>query len=385
MSYQSNLVVENSTTDKLQKFEGFDFLRAIFAIAIVAYKTKVFYIPEILIANSWTYALSAYILSGMFGALAVPVFFQISLFLFYYKSTNLGISYFIKTRLPKLIYLYIFWVGAITIFDILFVGKLEAIQRATSSVKFFGEFIVSGNNTPYFFFFSLIFLTTLAAILNSFISRCEKRSTKLIINYSLLFLSSTLIFVFSSIESISNYIGLQGSYIKVINNIIHWDYNPLNFLPYIFTPIITTQEYQEGKLNKLNKWLKIKLIILFCLSLIFFVLEWILTSSHFLVQVDQSPLDHYMRLSLVFSSWLLLYLAILSRYQAPKLIKFFARYSLGIYGFHVFFIFKGVFNFDAIFTSIPLLQIIINFFTILGLSVLLSWIFRRFKWSKMFI
>ena len=92
MNYQSNLMADHQTKSQVQKFEGFDFLRAIFAIAIVAYKTKIFNIPEIIVENSWTYALSQYILSGMFGALAVPVFFQISLFLFYYKSTNSGIE-----------------------------------------------------------------------------------------------------------------------------------------------------------------------------------------------------------------------------------------------------------------------------------------------------
>jgi peptidoglycan/LPS O-acetylase OafA/YrhL len=78
----------NDATNNTQRFEGFDFLRAIFAIAVVAYKTRILHVPEILISNSWTYGLSAYILSGMVGALAVPVFFQISLFLFYYKSLN---------------------------------------------------------------------------------------------------------------------------------------------------------------------------------------------------------------------------------------------------------------------------------------------------------
>jgi len=39
MSYQSSLMIDNQTKSRVQQFEGFDFLRAIFAIAIVAYKT----------------------------------------------------------------------------------------------------------------------------------------------------------------------------------------------------------------------------------------------------------------------------------------------------------------------------------------------------------
>jgi len=385
MNYQSNLVADNHTKSQVQKFEGFDFLRAIFAIAIVAYKTKIFDIPQILIANSWTYALSQYILSGMVGALAVPVFFQISLFLFYYKSKNLETNYFIQNRLPKLLSLYLFWVTAITIFDILLVGKFELVKQSFSSVKSFLEFIVSGNSTPYFFFFSLIFLTTLAAIFNSLFGKQEANSTRSKISYILLFVSSALLVLASAIEAIASYTNFQSPYLKIIINIVHWDYHPLNFIPYIFTSVITAQEYQDGKLNEVTRWLKNKLASLFILALTFFILEWVLTSNKILIQVDQAPLDHYMRLSLLFASWFLLYLAILSRCQAPNLIKFISKYSLGIYGFHVFFIFKGAFNFSNLFPTMPLLGIIINFSLILCCSIGLSLIFKRIKWSKQFV
>jgi len=328
---------------------------------------------------------SQYILSGMFGALAVPVFFQISLFLFYYKSKNLGTNYFIQNRLPKLLSLYLFWVTAITIFDVLLVGKFELVKQSFLSVKSFLEFIVSGNSTPYFFFFSLIFLTTLAAIFNFLFNKSETKSKGLKISYILLFISSATVLLASAIEAIANYNNLQSPYLKVIINIAHWDYNPLNFLPYIFTSAITAQEYQDGKLNEVTRWLKNKLASLFILALTFFILEWVLTSNKILIQVDQAPLDHYMRLSLLFASWFLLYLAVLSKYQAPSLIKFISKYSLGIYGFHVFFIFKGAFSFSNIFVAMPLLEIIINFLFILCCSIGLSLIFRRIKWLKQFV
>ena len=85
-SRDSNQSIGQDHLVKEKKFEGFDILRAIFSIAIVAYKTNFFYVPEILVSNDLTYALSAYVFSGMVGALAVPVFLQISLFLFYYNS-----------------------------------------------------------------------------------------------------------------------------------------------------------------------------------------------------------------------------------------------------------------------------------------------------------
>lgn len=373
---------------KRTNFEGFEFLRAIFSLALVAYKTKVFYIPKELAFNDFTYVLSDYILSGMVGALAVPVFLQISLFLFNGKSEKTGLSYFIQKRLPRLVSLYLFWVIAITVFDILFVDGFDAVRQAGSSVKQLVLFIVSGNNTPYFFFFSLIFVTIIAEILILLFSKLRQTSTRIFISYCLLITSSILLFTSSIIEPMIDYTGAQSSLLNLLNSLTQWDYTPLNFLPYIFTAAITAQEYNEGKLNKA---LKRKLYGLFALTLTFFMLEWILTSNRLLIQVDQAPLDHYMRLSLVFGSWLLLYLALLAKRSIPASIRFLSDCSLGIYGFHVFFTFKNPIPFDSLpllgnlFQSFPVLQSLTAFFVALAGSVVLTLMFKRSKLLKSFV
>lgn len=391
-SYQKS--EQEHLAKKQQKFEGFDFFRGLFPLAIVAYKTKLFYLPAILIPSTFTYQISDYVLSGMIGALAVPVFFQISLFLFYYKSEKTDFSYFLQKRLPRLISLYLFWVGSVTLFDILFAGGIEQIRRATSSLKTFVEFIVSGNSTPYFFFFSLILLTTLAQILIQLFNKIEKNSIKINISYCLLFVTSLFIFTFSALEPIMNATGIQSSLLNLLNNIARWDYTPVNFLPYIFTSAITVQEYKEGKLEKVTKSLKIKLYILLALTLIFFALEWILTSQGLLIQVDQAPLDHYLRVSLIFGSWLLLYLGILLKPTVPPVIKFLSECSLGIYGFHVFFIFKRsyrVLSLSSIpvlanlFQAVPALEIIIDFLVVLFGSIALTLLAKKSKILKRFV
>lgn len=391
-SYQKS--EQEHLAKKQQKFEGFDFFRGLFPLAIVAYKTKLFYLPAILIPSSFTYQISDYVLSGMIGALAVPVFFQISLFLFYYKSEKTDFSYFLQKRLPRLISLYLFWVGSVTLFDILFAGGIEQIRRATSSLKTFVEFIVSGNSTPYFFFFSLILLTTLAQILIQLFNKIKKNSIKINISYCLLFVTSLFIFTFSALEPIMNATGIQSSLLNLLNNIARWDYTPVNFLPYIFTSAITVQEYKEGKLEKVTKSLKIKLYILLALTLIFFALEWILTSQGLLIQVDQAPLDHYLRVSLIFGSWLLLYLGILLKPTVPPVIKFLSECSLGIYGFHVFFIFKRsyrVLSLSSIpvlanlFQAVPALEIIIDFLVVLFGSIALTLLAKKSKILKRFV
>ncbi len=382
---------KDTPAKKEQKFEGFDVLRAIFSIAIVAYKTKVFYIPEMLIPSAFSYFLSTYLLSGMVGALAVPVFLQISLFLFYDKSRNLGLGYFVHKRLPRILSLYLFWVVSITVFDVLFVGKFEAVRGVASSPKAFLEFIVSGNSTPYFFFFSLIFVTVLAEILTLWFSKLREISTKIYISYYLLFGSCTLLFAFSTIEPFVNHVGIQSSPLNTLNNLANWDYNPLNFLPYVFTAAIAAQEQNEGKLAEMTRWLKLKLVSLLVLALIFFALESTLTSKGLLIQVDQAPLDHYMRLSLVFGSWLLFYLALLSKYQVPALIKFISKCSLGIYGFHVFLTFKGHFSLEylptvkGIFQADSILGVTITFLVTLIGSIVLTLVFKRVVWLRKFV
>ncbi len=376
---------------KAQRFESFDFLRAIAAIAVVAYKTKIFNIPEILIPSSLTYGLSAYVLSGMVGALAVPVFLQISLFLFFLKSEETDFRYFFQKRLPRLISLYTFWVVAITLFDSLSGGGFESLAEITSSSRSFAEFIVSGNNTPYFFFFSLIFVTVIAEILVLLFGRLKRPSTKTNISYCLLFVLSVLLFTFSILDTIINYTNIQITLLNFLNNLAKWDYNPLNFLPYVFTAAITAQEYNDGQLQRTSRLLKVKLYFLLFLTIAFFILEWTLTSKGFLIQVDQAPLDHYMRLSLVFGSWLLLYLALLSKHKVHAIIKFISGCSLGIYGFHVFFVFRRPLIFDNIpflsniYQAAPVLGIVAGFTVTLVGSIALTLLSRRIKILKRFV
>ncbi|MBD1847883.1 acyltransferase family protein [Cyanobacteria bacterium FACHB-63] len=370
---------------KGQRFEGFDLLRAIFAVAIIAYKTQIFYIPKLWAPGTFTTALSDYVLSGMLGALAVPVFLQISLFIFQLKTKDAGLRYFIRKRLRRLVSLYLFWVGLITAFDILFVDGLDAVKFAITSPKSFLLFVVSGNSTPYFFFFSLIFLTIIAEILVLFFSSIDEISTRFKISYNLLFASSILVFAFSTIEPIILHTGIQSSFLRDLSNLTRWDYSPLNFLPYVFTAAITAQEYNIGKLDHLTSFLKRKLYCLFGLTLVLFTAEWILTSDKLLIQVDQAPLDHYMRLSLVSGSWLLLYLSLFIERKLPAFIKSLAACSLGIYGFHVFFTFKRPLPLKSIpmlgdlFQAFPLLHILAIFWITLIGSITLTVACKKFK------
>ncbi|MDX2230531.1 MAG: acyltransferase [Leptolyngbyaceae cyanobacterium bins.349] len=359
------------------RFEGFDFLRAVFSIAVVALKTNLFLLAELLVSSSFAYALIA-----KTAYLAVPVFLQISLFLFYLKSETLGFSYFLRKRLPRLISLYFFWVGMKVLFDISVKGQSDVIIKALSAPRSLIEFIVSGGQSPFFFFFALTFLTTLAAALISLFRRLRvSQSKRLLINYALLIASCLLIFVLSVVEIIVNRFGgdSASNLARSISNIAFWDYNPLNFLPYLFTTAIAIQEFNDGRLRTWSKWLKTKLSIILAFTICFSTLELHLFEK----------LLHYSRLSLVFGSWLLLYLALLSTVKVPASIKFIASCSLGIYGFHVFF--------DALlsaeqngflknfFPEVPGLSVVVSFVLVLGFSILMTIILKQVKGLKNYV
>ncbi len=154
--------------------------------------------------------------------------------------------------------------------------------------------------------------------------------------------------------------------------------------------MITAQEHAQGKLATMTRSLKRKLWSLLGLTLLFFALEWILTSNRLLIQVDQAPLDHYLRLSLVFGSWLLFYLALLTTKKPSAITQFLSTCSLGIYGFHVFFIFKRPIPLQSIpilgnlFHALPVLEILTRFSLILAATVVLTVLARKVKFLKQF-
>jgi surface polysaccharide O-acyltransferase-like enzyme len=123
----------------------------------------------------------------------------------------------------------------------------------------------------------------------------------------------------------------------------------------------------------------------------FVTLEWTWTDKQLLIQVGRGPLDHYMRLSLIFGSWLLLYLTLLSKQAVPAIVKFISKCSLGIYGFHVFFTFRKPLNLDSIiflsnlFKAVPFLEVLAIFLMTLIGSIALTLLCKRSKFLSNFI
>ncbi len=352
------IAVQQPDPSQSSKFEGFDFLRAIFALVVVVLHANVLIALTGRLQLGWL----ADILKANIGYLAVPIFFQISLFLFFIKSEKSGSHYFWHKRLPKLVSLYLFWAITKLIFDFLLEGKSEAIKYGSSSLGKMIGFLISGGYSAFYFFFSLIFLTAITEFsVQQF--RTLNRTSVRQINYWLLLLSCMMIFAFPFIDSqISDQEALTQIFI------------PLNFLPYVFTVAITLQEFQAASLQTLTPKLTLKLSCLFASFLFFTILEWVLFHRF----------PQYSRVSLVFGSWLLLYLALLSRQKVPIILRFLSGCSLGIYGFHVFFVDHTPFL-EKLSIFVPGLGPLSRFAIAVAGSIVLTLLFRRIKFLKGFV
>lgn len=365
----SQFVPERNQGNKL---EGFDFLRAFFSIAIVALHADLLKLGPTNLSN---------ILEANVAYLAVPVFFQISLFLFYVKSEVSGSSYFFKKRLPKLIWLYLFWVISKIIFDTLLNGNnVEELRNNLSSPRQLLEFIVSGGNSPLYFFFSLIFITFLTEIVILLTEKIRKPAAKIVYTYLLLILACTLIVIFGVCSQFVDSSSDSNSRLfQVLANLGKWDYNPLNFLPYIFTASIAVKDFRAMESTGKAINLKPKIYTLLFLFMLFSFIEW----KYF------NDLLHYARLSLVFGSWLLLYLALMSNRKPSQMVKFISSCSLGIYTLHLFFT-HGLLGgepsvFNPMLQLFPGLATIAEFLVALLSSIILTLVFRRTKFLKNFV
>jgi len=337
------------------KLSGFDFLRAIFSVIVVAVHSNVL----VFLTGKLQLTTIADIFNLNVGYLAVPIFFQISLFLFFLKSENEP-RYFLKKRLAKLVYLYLFWVILKLVFDAVVLRKTDKLIEEFSSGENFISFVISGGSSAFYFFFSLLFLTALAEGFRLALFRIKSDLSKDRIRYFCLINSCILVFSFPVIVAMTG----NHNWLTAIGN-------PLCFLSFIFTASISQQEFSKGGINLSKKSFKLKLWTLAFLFLVFTLLEWIFYTKF----------PHYARVSLVFGSWLLLYSALLSTQKVPKLIRFLSGCSLGIYGFHVF-ILDITPSFESFSEVLPSSDPLIRFAIGLFGSIALTLILRRVKILK---
>lgn len=360
---------------KNQSIAGLDYLRAICCIMVVIGHTDALRIFEF--NNVILHQFLDFYYQNI-GLLAVPIFLQISLYLFYRKQ-NKEPNYFYKKRFYKLLALYAFWVP-IAILGKIYLGELEPIRMLTEP-SYFLWVISTGGDTLFYFLFSLIFLSFLADLkmrLKAYWHPSEK--TWRFFEYSGLFLTCLLLIVKSAIG-----VALK-SYPWVAYN------NPLNFLPYIFSGYLIWQKTSDPKSIENYRWQEDAIAIAAILGAIafFILIEWRFFNLSDYPQVflgDRVP--QYARVSSVLSSSLITYLFIRLNPKPISSVALLSFCSLGIYCIHKFLPnFLGLtlsqiaaqFGYNLA-TDIAMMSFL-RFWSLLLGSIVLTLVLKRVKFLK---
>lgn len=288
-------------------YYGFDYLRAFMSLAVVAWHLQVFGISALFDKNEFLrHAISfSDIINFHLLLLAVPVFFLISLFLFFdhYKTHD---RYF-KNRIKKISGLYGFWLGLFLLF---YAWRYGFVSLLPTDGKDLLVKITSGWSTLYYFFFSLLLMTCLARI----VARMRRSIVWLLLVISLASLWGAAFLV--KIGAAPNYL------------VAYW--NPLNFVPYVFIARLWAD-------NADKHLCPLRALPFFLLSVgfvfaAFFEWQWMINSNNF--QYNGSALPAYTRVSLVLAAVIVFCWSFLLRHRPNRLIRFLSDYSLGLYCLH---------------------------------------------------
>jgi fucose 4-O-acetylase-like acetyltransferase len=298
--------------------------------------------------------------------LAVPVFFSISLFLFYkHQSTEENFSF--KKRLENLFFLYGVWMFVgILINSLLTKGKyiLELIN-----IKRFLIMIVTGSRGELFFLFSLIFISCLAFI-NSKYLLSNKNS--FLTQLFLLFWSLLILWLVSFSTVITN------------RTIFSAYWNPVCFIPYIFSSSILVLVNEQPKFGLVTFLQRKRLSFILLLFSTFLLLSWLEWRNFNIPSAFGGYLlPPYARASLVIGAFVACYCAILYKRKPPNLIQDLSQESLGIYLLHGYFLFLIGFSINKIQIFQLPLKIIFNpisrvIFAVL-ISVFISKVLKQYK------
>ncbi|MDX2212475.1 MAG: acyltransferase [Oculatellaceae cyanobacterium bins.114] len=353
------LVSQSSKSAKpLDRINGFDYLRAIFSMLVVFWHTNAL--------NSITFSDRIHlVIYYSFALLAVPVFFQISLFLFHLKWESK--KNYLKYRLKKLTTLYIVWVSIWILFsyanrDINFLTII--IQGNWEETLFL---IISGAYSVSFFFFSLIALTIASHFYQFFTVLKLKQIEVEKVTYGFLTISGALMVGIPILT-----LNTEGtSFLRYPLLMEYW--SPINFIPYIFTSFLIANEFKQKKVTFKDPKFKLKIAFLgFCF------LVATVTEYHYLYDPEmwRYLLPPYNRVSLVFGSSLILYLSLLPQPSVPQIIKCLSDLSLGIFCIHSYVSYSFLFNTSALSHSV------IKFLLVLGLTISLVTVLKKVSLIK---
>jgi peptidoglycan/LPS O-acetylase OafA/YrhL len=294
---------------RTERYIGLDYLRAFFSVCVVL--VHLGYVSRSIIFSKDFYLAHTFTVSDFINfyllLLAVPVFFLISNYLFYRKpQDSLVLSAYLK-RIAKIAG---FWI----VLHIIFKYKgWDFIHSLPKSSMHLAYFIMSGGNTIYYFFISLIGLTVITHL-------CKRLN---IFHVLVLFIITTLFVSILPVLSVKT-----GHYALIA----YW--SPLNFLPYPFAAILV---FHIAGLDR-AKMKPIYMIAAGFLILLLVVADWTIYINKGFFNVAVFALPAYARPSLVFIGMAALYCAVKLDFKGDSISLFMSNNSLALYCLHPFFI-----------------------------------------------
>ncbi len=307
MRYESSATLSKGSLSQEKKryFPGFDYLRALFIVFVVGVHSD--------IAGTLTFADTVYpvryhtvfsdVLFLSFFCLAVPVFVQISLFLFAVKRTDQPGLW--KRRVIYFLKLYLFWFFVhLTCAKVLGWGVSGYFQSLGALF-----ITVISTRSIFYFFFVLVCLIPLTEVYARLTERLSL-SHRVVITYTCFILSLIALVFYSRFCEVT-----------------YW--SPLNFFPYVFSTVIIKQIWEGGSSARPT-------LILGTVFVLFSVLDWVFirpfgwNNNHMLV------LPEYARVSIVLGAAFFALLSLRIRKTPVRWIKSLSSYSLGIYCLHVY-------------------------------------------------
>jgi hypothetical protein len=306
---------------------GFDYLRAILSLMVVAWHMRLFGMSQIFNPNNFQnheFMLSD-IINFHFFLLAVPTFFLISLFLFSLRIEEKGFSYF-KSRIMEIFLIVIFWAFFYHVFE-----GFDALPEITRSLPVFVSFILEGYAPVNYFFVSLIILYTILY----FARNIETRTLVI-----LFLISLSLLWIFPQSVITLNSSSIQmDQYLRTFT-ILAGFMSPFNFVPLVFASLILRDIIQNKTklknidLVSLKKKLPYFVVILLVLFIIASVFEWIWMPNGNFFEFNGSGLPAYTRISVIIGG-IILFLFSLSIDKKPgKTVQFMSRNSFGLFCIH---------------------------------------------------
>ena len=256
----------------------------------------------ILLENHWSYFLLKTAVERFnvgVTLIGVPVFFTVSLYLFY-KKQNIDAQYFIK-RIIRLIKLYLFWVGVQLVIYYLVYKKMPSFSFQLIKAGGPGLPVVGGS--VFYFLYDLFFFTVFAFLF----TKCSSRAKTII---------SITIFVLS---------------VVIFEAAIFTDKLPQDFYNLWCFFYIVPLTYLLSTRQDLFIKHKYKILAGYFL----FVLHD--TVVLYLAQQFALQFRPYARISIIFGTLTLFVFIIDSRLGSGRIISLLSMYSLGIFALHKYF------------------------------------------------